>query len=172
MAKFKGGYSSDASLVFQSWLKDIWVYVWEHCLSQQKAIQLVKGYTSEQACSEVEYYLALTPKGEQSFQGLIDHLSLTFQSCEMVSSLIADFYNQSQKTRETEGMIVHKLQVLVQKIVACKPEFISEANQALKHQFAQNLKDPHFAVIARGQCLSSPDSGSFTPFLGKVGPDV
>ena len=82
VAKFKGGYSSDASLIFQSWLKDIWVYTIERRLSQREAIQLVKDYTSEQARSEVEYYLGLTPKEEQSFQGLIDHLSLAFQSCE------------------------------------------------------------------------------------------
>ena len=62
VAKFKGGYSSDASLVFQLWLKDVWVYVLECCLSQQEAIQLVKDYTSQQARSEVEYYLGLTPK--------------------------------------------------------------------------------------------------------------
>ena len=47
VAKFKGGYSSDASLVFQLWLKDIRVYTLEHHLSQQEAIQLVKDYTSE-----------------------------------------------------------------------------------------------------------------------------
>ena len=62
VAKFKGGYSSDASLVFQLLLKDIWVYTLECCLSQREAIQLVKDYTSEQARSEVEYYLGLTPK--------------------------------------------------------------------------------------------------------------
>ena len=168
VAKFKGGYSSDASLVFQSWLKDTRVYVLECHLSQWEAIQLVKEYTSEQAQSEVEYYLGLTPKGEQSFQGLIDHLSLTFQSCKMVSSLIADFYNWSQKTRETEDMFANELQVLVQKIVAHKPEFISEANQALKHQFVQNLKDPYFGVIVRGQFLSSPDSASFTQFQSRL----
>ena len=49
-----------------------------------------------------------------------------FQSCEMVSSLISDFYNQSQKARETKDMFANKLQVLVRNIVACKPEFISE----------------------------------------------
>ena len=38
VAKFKGGYSSYASLVFQSWLKDIWVYPLEHCLSQLEVI--------------------------------------------------------------------------------------------------------------------------------------
>ena len=78
VAKFKGGYSSDVSLVFLSWLKDIQVYVLEHCVSQQEAIQLVKDYTLEKARREVEYYLGLTPKDEQSFQGLIDHLSLVF----------------------------------------------------------------------------------------------
>ena len=109
MAKFKGGYSSDASLVYQSWLKDIWVYTLECHLSQWEAIQLVKDYTSEQARSKGEYYLGLTPKDEQSFQGLIDHLSLTFQSCEMVNSLRADFYSQSQKTWETEDAFTDEL---------------------------------------------------------------
>ena len=133
VAKFKGGYSSDASLIYQSWLKDIWVYTLECCLSQWEAIQLVKDYTSEQARSEVEYYLGLTPKEKQSFQRLIDHLSLTlslaFQMCEMVSSLIADFYSWSQKIWETEDAFAEELQVLVRKIVAQKPEFISEVNQ-------------------------------------------
>ena len=100
MAKLKGGYSPDASLVFQSWLKDIWVYVLECHLPQWEAIQLVKDYTSEHAWLEVEYYLGLTPENEQSFQRLIDHLSLTFQSCKTVSSLIGDFYHQSQKAQE------------------------------------------------------------------------
>ena len=118
MAKHKGGYSYDANLVFHSWLKDIWVYVLEVCLSQQEAIQLVKDYTSEHAQLEVEYYLGLTPESKQSFQGLIDHLSLTFQSFEKVSSLIGDFYNQSQKARETEEVVVDQLQILVRKIVA------------------------------------------------------
>ena len=89
---------------------------------------------------------------------MLRHLSLAFQTCETVSSLIADFYNQSQKIRETEDAFADKLQVLVRKIVAQKPEFISEANQALKHQFAQNLRDPYFRVVARGECLSSPGS--------------
>ena len=168
VAKLKGGYSSDATLVYQSWLKDIQVYVLEHCLSQQEVIQLVKDHTSEQAWLEVEYYLGLTPKSEQSFQRLIDHLSLTFQSCRTVSSLIADFYNWSQKAWETGDMFADELQVLVWKIVAHKPEFISEVNQVLKHQFTLNLRDPYFVVVARGPCLSSPDSESFTQFQGQL----
>ena len=118
VAKFKGSYSSNASLVYQSWLKDIWVYTLEHCLSQQEAIQLVKDYTSKQARSEVEYYLGLTPQEEQSFQGLIDHLSLASQSCKMVSSLIVDFYKQFKKIQETKDAVTDELQILVRKIVA------------------------------------------------------
>ena len=43
-------------------------------------------------------------------------------------------------------MFVDELQVLV-KIVAHKSEFISEVNQALKHQFAQNFRDLYFGVV-------------------------
>ena len=63
-------------------------------------------------------------------------------------------------------MFADELQVLVRKIVAHKPEFISEENQALKHLFAQNLRDPYFGVVAMGQCMSSPTPESFTQFLG------
>ena len=78
VAKLKGSYSFNDNLLFQSWLKDIWMYVLECQLSQYEAIQLVKDYISEHAWLEVEYYLGLTPKSEQSFQGLIDYLILTF----------------------------------------------------------------------------------------------
>ena len=154
VTKLKGVYSSDASLAYQSWLKDIWVYVLEHHLSQWEAIQLAKDYTSEHAQFKVEYYLGITTESEQSFQGPIDHLNLAFQSCKMVSSLIADFYNWCQKAQETKDMFADKLQVQVRKIIAHMPRFISEANQALKHQFAPNLRDPYFGVVARGHvCL-------------------
>ena len=63
-------------------------------------------------------------------------------------------------------MFAVELQVLIQKIVACKPDFLGEANQALKHQFTQNLRDTYLGVVARGQSLSSPDSESFTHFWG------
>ena len=112
--------------------------------------------------------MGLTSESKQSFQGLIDNLSLAFHSCETVSSLIADFYNWSQKAQETEDMLTDKLQVLVRKIVAQKPKFIRKVNQALKYQFAQNLRDPYFGLVARGQCLSSPDSESFTQFWGQL----
>ena len=110
VAKLKGGYSSDANLVFQTWLKDIWVYVLEHHLSQWDAIQLVKDYTSEHAQLKVEYYLGMTPKSEQSFQGLVDHLSLAFQCFETIRSLIGDVCKQSHKVRRlrTHSLMTYK----------------------------------------------------------------
>ena len=78
------------------------------------------------------------------------------------------FFNWFQKTRETEDAFADELQILVRKIIDWKPEFISKANQALKHQYAQNLRDTYFRVIAKGQCLSSPDSESFTQFRGRL----
>ena len=64
------------------------MYELEHHLSQQEAMQLVKDYTSEHAQLEMEYYLGLTLKSKQSFQEMIDDLSLAFHSCKMVSSMI------------------------------------------------------------------------------------
>ena len=58
-------------------------------------------------------------------------------------------------------MFTDELQVLVPKIVAHRPEFLGEANQALKNQFAQNLRYPYFGVVARGQHLSPPDQSSW-----------
>ena len=55
--------------------------------------------------------------------------------------------------------------MLVRKIVAHKAEFLGEVNQALKHQFTQNVSNPYFGVVARGQCLFSE---SFTKFWGQL----
>ena len=85
MAKLKEGYFSNASLVFQLWLKDIQMNVLECHLTKLEAIQVVQDYTLQQVWLKVEYYLGFTPKGEQSFQRLKDHLSLAFLSSEMVS---------------------------------------------------------------------------------------
>ena len=124
----------------------------------------MKDYTSEHAWLEVEYHLALIPEIKQSFQGLIEYLSLAFQLCEMVSSLIGDSYNWSQKPRETKDVFAGKLQILVRKIVAHKVEFLGEVNQTFKHQYAYNFRDLYLGVVVRGQCLTSPDSRSFTLF--------
>ena len=82
ISKLKGGYTPSAGLVFQSWLKDIHVYVQDNKLTQREAIQLVKDFTAEHAWDEVESYLGLFIEEDQSFEGLVEHLQDAFQSGE------------------------------------------------------------------------------------------
>ena len=78
ISKLKGGYSSSAGPVFQSWLKDICVHVEHGQLMQREAIQLEKDITAEHAWDEVEFYMGMVAKEDQSFKGLIDHLHDAF----------------------------------------------------------------------------------------------
>ena len=106
-------------------------------------MQLVKDFTSDHARLEAEYYLGMYPEKEQSFLGLIDHLTAAFQSGETENSFIGDFYNCIQNRKESEGVFADELQILVGKIIARKPEFHLQTNEALKHQYTHNLKDQY-----------------------------
>ena len=55
--KLKGGYTSSAGLVFQSWLKEIHFNVEDRQLTQREAIQLVKDFATKHARDEVEFYM-------------------------------------------------------------------------------------------------------------------
>ena len=57
--KLKGGYSATANLIFQSWLKDIWVHAEDQNLSQTEAMQLIKDFTAERAHDKVEFYMGM-----------------------------------------------------------------------------------------------------------------
>ena len=57
--KLKGGYSATANLIFQSWLKDINNHVEDQNLTEREAIQLVKDFTADRACNEVEFYMGM-----------------------------------------------------------------------------------------------------------------
>ena len=76
--KLKGGYSATANLIFQSWLKDINVHVEDRNLTEREAIQLVKDFTAEKACDEVEFYMGMIVDDQQSFDGLLNHLKHAF----------------------------------------------------------------------------------------------
>ena len=152
ISKLKGGYSSSAGLIFQSWLKDICVHVEDRRLTQREAVQLVKDFTAEHARNEVEFCMGLVAKEEQSFEGLIDHLHDAFQSGETLSELISDFYGWSQKARETEDTFANDLQVLARKIIMCKPSFIKRidpmmcAKYGSHHNICYNFL-PFFCVL-------------------------
>ena len=137
-SKIKGGYSSSAGLIFQSWLKDIHIHVEDWRLTQREAILLVKDFPMELAWDEVEFYMGMVAKEDQSFKGFIDHLNDAFQLGKSLSELISDFYGQSQKARETKDTFADDLQVLARKIIMHKPYFRKEANPQLKAQYNTN----------------------------------
>ena len=70
----KGGYSATASLIFQSWLKDVRVHVEDQDLMEREAIQLVKDFKTEHACDKVEFYMGMVGKDQQTFEGLVHTL--------------------------------------------------------------------------------------------------
>ena len=67
----KGGYSATAKLIFQSWLKDIQVHVEDQILSEREAMQLIKDFTAEHTCDEVEFYMRTVTEDQQTFEGLV-----------------------------------------------------------------------------------------------------
>ena len=79
ISKLKGGYTSSAGLVFQSWLKDICVHVQDRRLTQRQAIQLVKDFTAEHAQDDVEFYMGMVAEGDQSSK-------VSYNTCVMPSS--------------------------------------------------------------------------------------
>ena len=140
--KLKGGYSATVNLIFQSWLKDIRVHVEDRNLTQREAMQLIKDFTAEHACDEVEFYMGMVTDGQQTFEGLVQHLKNAFQSGETTSKLISDFMLGPRKRMNRRKHLQMELQILVCKIIARKPEFRVDANEQLKNQYAHKLKDP------------------------------
>ena len=70
--KLKGRYSANATLVFNSWLKDMEMSLKEWKLPNMEAVQLVKDYTSEGARGAVEFYL--DTNSTWKYHKLIEHL--------------------------------------------------------------------------------------------------
>ena len=124
-----GGYSATANLIFQYWLKNIWVHVEDCNLSEREAMQLIKDFTAEHACDKVEFYMGMVAEDQQTFEGLIQHLKNAFQSGKTISELINDFHSLGQKKNKSEDVFAEDLQVLVWKIIARKPEFKTDANE-------------------------------------------
>ena len=133
-------------------------------MTQTEVIQLIKDFTAECACDEVEFYMGMVAEDQQTFEGLIQHLKNTFQSGKTISELISDFYSWAQKKNESEDAFTDNLQVLVWKIIARKPEFRKDAKEQLKSQYAHKLKDLYYVAIAHSILQSLEDTESFTQF--------
>ena len=154
------------NLIFQSWLKDINVHVQDQNVTKREAVQLVKDFTAERTCNEVEFYMGMNVDDQQTFDGLVNHPKNTFQLGETVSKLISDFYGCHQKKNESEDVFVDDLQILVRKIIAHKPSFRAETNEQLKHQYAHKLHDQYYTAIACSALQTSNHRESFTHFCG------
>ena len=137
-------------------------------LTEREAIQLVKDFTADRACDEVEFYMGMIADEQQSFDGLVNHLKNAFQSGETVSELISDFYGRSQKKNESEDTFADDLQILIRKIIARKPSFRAETNEQLKSQYAHKLHDQYYAAIVCSVLQTSDPSETFTQFRGRL----
>ena len=129
-------------------------------------MQLIKDFTAECAHNKVEFYMGMVVEEQQTFEGLIQHLKNAFESGKTISKLISDFYGWAQKKNESKDVFADYLHVLVQKIIARKPELRKDANEQLKSQYAHKLKDPYYAAIACSMLQSSDNMESFTKFQG------
>ena len=162
--KLKGGYSATANLIFQSWLKDVRVHVEDQNLSEREAMQLIKDFTAEHISDEAEFYMQMVVEDQQTFEGLVQHLKNAFQSGETISELISDFYSWAQKKNVSEDVFADDPQLQVQKIIARKPEFRTNANEQLKSQYAHKFRDLYYVAIAHSMLQTSDSMESFTQF--------
>ena len=120
ISKLKGGYSANATLIFNSWFKDIGMCVQDCNLTEHEAVELLKDYTDT--------------NDQWSYSRLTEHLRTSFESGETFSSL-GDFYARYQKPKETEDQFADELQVLAREVISICPDWKSQVNEALKTQF-------------------------------------
>ena len=166
--RLKAGYLAMTNLIYQSWLKDIKLHVEDWYLTEGEAIQLVKDFIAERALDEVEIYMGMIVDDQQTFDGIVNHLKSTFQSGETISELISNFYCYHQRENELEDVFSNDLQILVRKIIACKPSFRAEVSEQLKHQYAHKLHDQYYATIAQSALQISDHMENFTQFWGHL----
>ena len=161
LAKLKGGYSSEASLFFQGWAKDVQAVVADCELTDSEAIQLIKEHTEASAHKQVDSFLDLTE--HPTFNMLMKELAAVYSPTDDDASLMSEFYGHKQLAKETDDAFAEELQLLARKIINAKPSFRSEANNAMKQQFANGLKDAYHQISARNILQSKPQL-TFTEF--------
>ena len=121
------------NLFLIAWIKDLDMCVQDCNLTEHKAVQLVKDYTTEHAHGAVEFYL--NTNDQWSYSRLIEHLRMLLESGETFSSLLSNFY-------------------------ATK----SQVNEVLKMQFAHQLQDQYFTLMAHNLLKVAPPDTMFTKF--------
>ena len=79
------------------------------------------------------------------------------------ASLMSEFYSRKQLAKESDDAFAEELQLLARKIINAKPNFKSEANNAMKQQFANGLRDTYHQISARNILQNKPQL-TFTEF--------
>ena len=147
LTKLKGGFTSGASLFFNSWVKDVRVVILERSMTNAESLQLVKDYTEGKARKQVEFYIMSTPN--PSFEGLIDNLKTSFQSGDDEATVKGEFYSHKQYSKESVDDFADVLQLLARKVLNVDPSFQTFMNKSLCQQLANGLKDPGHGISAR-----------------------
>ena len=161
LAKLKGGITSSASLLFNSWVKDVRAVILERAMSNAEALQLVKDYTEGKARQQVEFYIVSTQN--PSFEGLINNLKTSFQSGEDEATVKGEFYSRKQYSKESIDDFADVLQLLARKVLNVDPSFQAFMNKSLCQQLANGLKDPSHSISARSILNQQPEI-QFTVF--------
>ena len=102
-----------------------------------------------------------------NYKALIEHLRTSFEMGKGFSSLVCEFYSQSQCNKETEDKFADELQVLSRKVISIHQEWKAEVNEALKTQFAFRLYDPYLMAMAHNFLKTQSKDMSFTQFCAK-----
>ena len=155
LAKLKGGTTANASLFFNSWVKDARAVIAERSMSNLESLQFVKDFTEGKARAQVEFYMVSAQN--PTFEGLIQDLAKSFQSGEDEATIKRDFYSRMQLNKESVDDFADVLQLLARKILNVDPSFQTLLNKSLCQQLANGLKDPSHGISARQILKQQPD---------------
>ena len=73
------------------------MFLLELNLSNAKAIQLIKDFTSDHAWKSDEFYLDMMPISEEHYYCMVSHLQVAFQTSETLNMVVNSFYSCKQK---------------------------------------------------------------------------
>ena len=166
ITKLRGGYSTDAELMFRSWKSDILANISNRELDNKAAIQLIKEQTLDNACREVEFQLDLCG-GNITYQDLLQHLGIAFQGGDNEANVLAKFYSRRQYAKESEESFTDELQLLARKVISKKPDFRVNLDNTMIQRYASQLYDRSNASIAKALLLQMP-TVSFTQYCNEL----
>ena len=166
ITKLKGGYSADVELMFWSWCVDIEAHIMDCDLDNPATLQLIKDQTLEGVCHEVEYQLDLC-RGVINYCELLKHLSVMFQGGEDEANILAEFYCQAQKPKDSQETFADELQLLAHKVISKKPAFREGLDTTLKQHYVNQLYDHNNSSFAKTLLLHMP-MVTFTQFHNEL----